>query len=489
MEPETAVTPAVTAPPTAVGQPPAAPPAGATALWRRQSQATLDTTLTGSGLPVAAQNRVRAQFAGQVILDVDTLDAVIADERAYLAQINPPAPTNAGAHEERDRVIRVGGSTLRTGPTTDPLDRIRLGLVRWFGGQLPPGSDPSSVPHLDISQFYADMTGDATLQGVWNLDEARRRTGLALSLTDTTMAQVVADAMNVVILDQWDVVAAAGYEWWKPIVHEEDFDSLYDVKWTTVGGFGNLTKNTPGVALNEIAVTDIDTAETTGDWTFAGDLLSVPISTFDKGSQRGVFRSMPKKLAVAAIRTISSDIASIFTANAGVGPTLADSKALFHTDHANLATTAFSVAAWEAVVQAQWKQTEQDSAKALAVRPSYLLVPIELESLGLRVLSGPDRQGTGDNDINPPGYKLPASAVIPVPDFADSNNWATITDPRVYPAIGVGYRWGRKPMVMAEPGGMNSYGMFTANTLRWKVQWVYHVSLITHRGLQKRNVT
>jgi hypothetical protein len=208
MEPETVVTPAVTAPPTPIG----APPAEATALWRRQSQATLDTTLTGSGLPVAAQNRVRAQFADQVILDVDTLDAVIADERAYLAQINPPAPTNAGAHEERDRVIRVGGTTLRTGPTTDPLDRIRLGLVRWFGGKVPPGIDPSSVPHLDISEFYADMTGDATLQGVWNLDEARRRTGLALSLTDTTMAQVVADAMNVVILDQWDIVAAAGYK-------------------------------------------------------------------------------------------------------------------------------------------------------------------------------------------------------------------------------------------------------------------------------------
>ena len=413
---------------------------------------------------------------------------MIADERAYLAQINPPAPTNAGAHEERDRVIRVGGTTLRTGPTTDPLDRIRLGLVRWFGGKVPPGIDPSSVPHLDISEFYADMTGDATLQGVWNLDEARRRTGLALSLTDTTMAQVVADAMNVVILDQWDIVAAAGYEWWKPIVHEEDFDSLYDVKWTTVGGFGNLTKNTPGAPLNEIAVTDIDTAETTGDWTFAGDLLSVPISTFDKGSQRGVFRSMPKKLSVAAIRTISADIASIFTANAGVGPTLADSKALFHTDHANLATTGLSPAAWEAVIQAQWNQTEQDSAKKLAIRPAYLLGPIELESLGLRILTGPDRQGTGDNDINPPGYRLPTSAVIAVPEFTDTNNWATVTDPRLYPAIGVGYRWGRKPEVIPEAGGMNSYGMFTSNALRWKVQWVYHVSVITHRGLQKRNV-
>jgi hypothetical protein len=302
------------------------------------------------------------------------------------------------------------------------------------------------------------------------------------------MADAVADAMNVVILQQWDIVAAAGYEWWKPIVHEQDFDSLWDVQWTTIGGFGNLSKKTPGDNLDEISVTDIDTAEDTGDWTFAGDLLSVPISTFDKGSKRNVFRALPKKLAVAAIRTLSADVAAIFTANAGAGPTLADTKALFHADHANLRTTALSPSGWEEAVQDQWKQTEQESGKAIALRPAFLLVPIEQESLGLRVLTGPARQGTGDNDINPPGYKLPASAVIPVPEFTDANNWATVTDPRIYPAIGVGYRWGRKPDVMAEPGGMQSYGMFTANKLRWKVQWVYTVSVITHRGLLKRNV-
>ena len=63
-------------------------------------------------------------------------------------------------------------------------------------------------------------------------------------------------------------------------------------------------------------------------------------------------QAIPRALALAAVRTRSASVADIFTSNAGVGPTLSqDSKALFHADHNNLATTGFGTddTAWNAV--------------------------------------------------------------------------------------------------------------------------------------------
>lgn len=459
-------------------------------MWKWQAQALLDAMLTKSGLHPVSAERIRAQFADATILPMTEVEEAIATEREYLGKvIEDKVIEGVGKREDQPpQVVRLGGDVIRATPTSDPMDRIRLALVRWFGGDLPDGIKAADVPRVDIGQLYADLTGDINIVGRWDIPGATERVGLA-NITDTTFNNVVADSMNVVILQQWDVAAAIGYDWWRKIVHEQDFDSVFEVEWTTIGGFGNLDKINPGQAIPELSISDLDTAEDTGNWEMAGGMISIPIQTFDKAAKRGGFKSLPKKLGVAAIRTLSADVANIFTSNAGVGPTLADSVALFNlASHNNLRTTAFSVAAWEEVIQDQWKQTEQNSSKYLAIRPAYIVVPIELESLGKRVVGGELRQGIADNDIVPTGYGLSQDRVIPCPEFTDATDWATITEPRLHPSIGVGYRYGRKPQVIAEPGGQASYGMFTRNVLRWKAQWLYVVSVITHRGLQKRNV-
>ncbi len=99
-----------------------------------------------------------------------------------------------------------------------------------------------------------------------------------------------------------------------------------------------------------------------------------------KNSDIMQLQAIPRALATAAVRTRSAAVAALFTANSGVGPTLAqDSKALFHADHGNIQTTALGTdaAAWRAARAECFQQVELGSSKALGIFPRYLLVPAE----------------------------------------------------------------------------------------------------------------
>jgi hypothetical protein len=79
------------------------------------------------------------------------------------------------------------------------------------------------------------------------------------------------------------------------------------------------------------------------------------------------------------------------------------------------------------------------------------------------------------------------SRVIVVDLWSDTNDYCAIADPRLYPSIGVGFRYGRTPEVfnVASPtAGL----MFSNDTLPIKVRFVYACGPIDHRGMYKMNV-
>ncbi len=71
----------------------------------------------------------------------------------------------------------------------------------------------------------------------------------------------------------------------------------------------------------------------------------------------------PRELAKAGIRKVSGLVTAVFTDNAGIGPTMADTGAPLNNTavptaggHANLLTTALSAAEWEVVSNAVYSQ-------------------------------------------------------------------------------------------------------------------------------------
>ena len=105
------------------------------------------------------------------------------------------------------------------------------------------------------------------------------------------------------------------------------------------------------------------------------------------------------------------------------------------------------------------KQTELNSGERLGglVVPRFLLVPPDLESTGLTVLACEGLPGTANNDVNPEAEgdthdaRLAAARrrVIVVDYWTDTNDWAAVADPSLYPTIGIGYRYGRTPEIFS----------------------------------------
>jgi len=148
------------------------------------------------------------------------------------------------------------------------------------------------------------------------------------------------------------------------------------------------------------------------------------------------------------------------------------------------------------------KFTELNSSERLGglVVPKFLLVPPDLEITATQVIATEfDYTYALSNGVAAPvninaegeGFSARMAAarqrVIVVDMWTDTNDWAAICDPRLYPTIGVGYRYGRQPEVFSVASPTAGL-MFTNDTMPVKVRFFYAVAPIDWRGMYKANV-
>ena len=72
--------------------------------------------------------------------------------------------------------------------------------------------------------------------------------------------------------------------------------------------------------------------------------------------------------------------------------------------------------------------------------------------------------------------------------WTDADNWAAVCDPRLYPTIGLGYRYGRTPelfSVASPTAGL----MFSNDVMPVKIRFFYATGPTDWRGLYKENVS
>jgi hypothetical protein len=324
-----------------------------------------------------------------------------------------------------------------------------------------------------------------------------RESGYALAAANpTTLPGLAVDAMNKVMIPLWDTLAV--YRWFEMIVSVQPNDgSLHDLKWIQFGGLSNLSVVADGAAYTEKSVADSKEADA---FVKHGNYVGVTRKML-RNSLIGEIQAVPRALAIAAVRTRSANIANIFTSNSGVGPTLdQDSTALFHSNHGNVATTAYSWTGWKAARLECFKQTELGSAKRQGLWPKFWLGPADLYDQALIDFgygAGPGgKPGSGDNDVNPYGESRPGDPrpiPVAVPEFTDTGDWAYLSDPALNPVIQMSYSFnpsGRThPLpelfsVVSETAGL----MFTNDTLPIKVRDEYAFGVATYRGIGKRNV-
>jgi hypothetical protein len=430
--------------------------------------------LLRSGLPPAAQEKLGEQSYP----NLEALNSAIENERAYLASLNAPTTIQLGAPPRGGQISNM----------KDSLDRITLAAEALIAGLRPKDVAPLS----GIRELYTLLSGDYEMSGVFHPE----RIGLG-NVNSSTMAGIVANALNKVVINEFQQYP----KWWSSISQELDFTTLQQVKWITLGGIGELPTVAEGAAYTEL--TWDDNTETATFYK-KGGYLGITLEAIDKDDTSRV-AAAPRALAQAAWLTLSKSISSIFTSAAGVGPNLADGNALFYARSAgtNVGTTALSITAWNTVKTAMRKFTELNSGERLGalVSPKYILVPPDLETTALQVLaSEADYTYALSNGVAAPtnvfaegdahNARLMSARkrVIVVDLWTDTNNWAAIADPMMYPTIGIGYRYGRQPEIFSVASPTAGL-MFTNDTMPVKVRFFYATGPQDWRGMYKMNVT
>ena len=437
--------------------------------WMRAlSAASSGAMIANSGLPAASRERLaRQRFASP-----EEVEAAIEQERGYLARLAEDSVVQLGGVAPRSPQISLGLSGI---------EQLQLAADALLSGMRPRQGVP---PLTGVRELYNLLSGDYEMTGIFHPDRVR-----FANVNSATMAGMVANALNKRVVNLFQEYP----RWWEAISQIEDFSSLQQAKWITLGGVGELPTVAEGAAYAELSWDDLTE---TADFVKKGGYLGLTIEAIDKDDTRKL-QAAPRALAQAAWLTLSKAISNIFTANSGVGPTMSDGVALFNAAHGNLATAALSFTAWTATRTAMRKQTELNSGERLGglTAPRFLVVPPDLEISALQILASEGQPGTANNDENPfaegdyHDARLNAARqrVVVVDLWTDANNWAAVADPRLYPTIGVGFRYGRAPEIFSVASPTAGL-MFSNDTLPIKVRFLFAAGPMDYRGLYKANV-
>lgn len=191
----------------------------------------------------------------------------------------------------------------------------------------------------------------------------------------------------------------------------------------------------------------------------------------------GAFADMANKQGQAAMEAECALLVELLTANSGVGPTMADGKALFHADHGNLATTGSALTAitpLSAGRKAMRLQTGLDGATPIDVRPKFIVVPAALETAAEQLVATITPAVV--EEVNPFAGKL-IIVVDPRLDAISTTAWYLAADPMQLPTIEYSYlEDALGPQMFVDEG-------FEIDGVRFKVRLDYGCGVLDWRGL------
>ena len=442
----------------------------------------LKVSLEASKLPTPSAQRVQLRFDKQLDqgkpFEPVELDNAIIEEQNLLSALNA-----SGAIQGPGRVTNMVNSADALEAAVDDLFGVkreaRLANVK-----------PARL--TGIRELYLMLTGDYDLHGGFY--------GERIQLATTTdFSGLVKNALNKVITQQWDAIGAAGYNWWQKIVQVEHFSSLNTITGILVGTVGTLPSVSEGAEYTELAVGD---SPETADFTKYGGYIPLTLELIDRDDARKL-KAYAGELGNAAMRKISALIAAVFSANSGVGPTMADTGALFNSNavtglggHANLLTTAIGTdyTAWNVVALAMYnqpmliKQTAgyYGTGPKMAVWPKFCLVPGALRAAAEALFVPRWASQLTSPNVGGPTWGGQVE-VVTVPDWTDTTDWAATLDPAIAPAIILGERFGLKPEIYTA-GRDTDPAVFMNDETRIKVRMFSAVLVQDFRPLHKENV-
>jgi hypothetical protein len=209
----------------------------------------------------------------------------------------------------------------------------------------------------------------------------------------------------------------------------------------------------------------------------------------------GLLRDAPGRLGRASARTLNRNVVEVLEANGNAY----DGTALFHADHANLATDALSESALASAALKMNQQTD-DNGNPIVLTADLLVIPGALEMTARRILNSTTIYTTGSGTT--PAYGQGSVNVVQgYVDYvverylSDANDWYLFANPSDAPVLAVGFLNGqREPQVMLKDpgmrlvlGGNDPYSM-EFDAIEYKVRHEWGTAVIDWRGAVKSAV-
>lgn len=409
-------------------------------MFRVRQAAT--AAIQASTLPAAAKDKLQADFGRRERFTEAEVTGAITAEREYLARFTESGAVNLGGLGN----LRVEDRSVKLADMFDAF------------------FDPNHKNHRDVGSFkecYIEVTGDKRVTGrLQDCDQARLRESLgrfAESVSSTTFSAALGDSitrrMQAVFAGRTDLQAWRRVATWGPV---SDFRSQERIR---IGGYGNLPAVAQGAPYGPL--TSPGDEKATYAVTKRGGTEDVTLEAI-KNDDVQALRRIPTELALAAANTLYEFVFDFFRTN----PTIYDTVALFHASHNNLFTGALSAAEFSAHRLSMLKQTRAGSAKRLAVAPTRVLVPFELQETAYNLfVRNQNLDKTFVQTINP--------EVIPVAYWTDTNDWATVSDPLELPVLEIGFLDGREDPDLFVQDMPNVGSMFSNDKLTYKIRHIY----------------
>ncbi len=440
----------------------------------------LELKLSNAGLPEPAEKEIRTRFDGHPFKPAE-LDTAVQAWKDSLAAATAPDEIKGPA---------------RFHSMFDSKDQIQAAIDDLVGAPREPGAENLKVAKFQgIKEAYLHLTGDRDFVGGYFPDRVQ------FQHTTATFPNLVANALNKSLAREWAQLGRAGYDWWQKIATIEHFQSLQDIQWTLFGTIASLSTIEEGAEYPELHIGD---AKETSEFLKYGGYIGLTLEALDKDDTRKL-KAIPRELANAGLRNISSLVAAIFTTGSAAGPTLNDTGTLFNDTalttrggHKNLKTTALGTdfTAWDAAAQVMYEQPMlvadeagyYGTGKACAIEPKYCLVPRELKAAA-EALFIPRWAVVGIEQASTKGGVTYAGYVEPitVPEWTDDTDWCAVADPAIMPGIMIGERFGLLPQIFVA-GSEIDPAMFANDESRIKVRHFLAVGVCDFRPFVKSNV-
>lgn len=186
----------------------------------------------------------------------------------------------------------------------------------------------------------------------------------------------------------------------------------------------------------------------------------------------GAFTTLNTRFGIAAAEFEAMHLLALLESNSGAGPTMADTVALFHASHGNLAASgaAPSETTLNAARLAMRKQTGLAGGR-ISVAPRYILVPAELETATSKLVATITPATVSDVNAF-------AGQLTPIVEarLTSATRWYLAADPAQMDGLEYAYLDG-------EPGPqIESRTGFEVDGVQVKVRMDFGAGFIEHRG-------